>query len=78
MLMGRAGHVTTIHPNSINLVTPFTMTRLRGSPILFFSGSENTVFDPQSIGISYTMLRGTFGKEWHERVVFREEAIWIV
>jgi choline dehydrogenase-like flavoprotein len=70
MLMGRAGHVTTSNPNSINLVTPFNMTRLQGIPILFFSGGENTVFDPQSTDISYTMLRDTFGEEWYERVVF--------
>jgi hypothetical protein len=70
MLMGRAGHVTTSHPNSINLVTPFNMTRLQGIPILFFSGSENTVFDPQSTDISYTMLRDTFREEWYESVVF--------
>jgi hypothetical protein len=70
MLIGRAGHVTTSNPNSINLVTPFNMTRLQGIPILFFSGSENTVFDPQSTDISYTMLRDTFGEECYERVVF--------
>jgi hypothetical protein len=46
------------------------MTRLRGIPILFFSGSENAVFDPQSTDISYTRLRDTFGEEWYGRVVF--------
>ena len=64
MMIGRSGHVMTSHPNSINLVTPFNTSRLRGIPILFFSGSENTVFDQQSTDISCTMLRDAFGVEW--------------
>lgn len=70
MSMGRAGHVMT-NPPSINLVTPFNMSRLRGIPIFFFSGSENTVYDPQSTDVSYTMLRDAFGADGYERVVFQ-------
>ena len=70
MAMGRSGHVMTNTSVSENLVTPFNMSRLRGIPIFFFSGSENTVYDPQSTDVSYTMLRDAFGAEWYERVVF--------
>ncbi|KAL5350902.1 hypothetical protein ACLOAV_004475 [Pseudogymnoascus australis] len=70
MSMGRLGYVTTNPPTSINLVTPINMSRLRGIPILFFSGSENSVFDPQSTDVSYTILRNEFGADWYERTVF--------
>lgn len=70
MAMGRAGHVTTNPPTSINLVTQFNMRRLRHIPILFFSGSENSVYDPVSTDVSYTMMRDAFGADKYERVVF--------
>jgi len=70
MLMSRAGHVISSHPTAVNLVIPFNISRLRGIPIFFFSGSENAVFDPQSTAASYTMLRNTFGEDNYERVVF--------
>lgn len=71
MSMGRLGYVTTNPPTSINLVTPINMSRLRGIPILFFSGSENTVYDPQSTDVSYTMLRNELGADGYERTVFQ-------
>jgi choline dehydrogenase-like flavoprotein len=70
MAMGRAGYVMTNPPTSINLVTPSNMSRLRGVPIFFFSGSENTVYDPQNTDVSYTMLRDAFGADDYERTVF--------
>jgi hypothetical protein len=70
MSMGRLGHVTTNPPTSINLVTPYNISRLKGIPILLFSGSENTVYAPENTDVSYTMLRDENGAGGYERVVF--------
>jgi hypothetical protein len=70
MSMGRLDHVTTNQPASINLVKPANMERLKGIPILFFSGSENAVYDPESTEISYTLLRDMHGDRDYERVIF--------
>jgi hypothetical protein len=76
MAMGRAGHVmtnlpTSTHPGAaMDLVTDLNLTRLRGIPIFFFSGSENTVYEPQNTDVSYTKLRDAFGVDGYERYEF--------
>ncbi|PVH68463.1 alpha/beta-hydrolase [Cadophora sp. DSE1049] len=71
MSTGRLGCVTTNAPTSINLVTPENIDRLKGIPILFFSGSENWVFTPENTDISYTTLCNAHGRQWYEREVFQ-------
>lgn len=71
MSTGRLGCVTTNAPTSTNLVTPENIDRLKGIPILFFSGSENCVFTPENTDISYTTLCNAHGRQWYEREVFR-------
>lgn len=68
--MGRRGYVTTNPPTSINLVTPFNISRLKGIPILFFSGANNTVYAPENTDVSYTLLRDAHGVDGYEREVF--------
>jgi hypothetical protein len=70
MSMGRLGHVITNPPTSINLVTPFNIARLKGIPILFFSGADNAVYTPENTDVSYTMLRNANEVDDYERVVF--------
>lgn len=70
MSMGRLGYVTTNPPMSSNLVTPHNIARLKGIPILFFSGTENEVFVPENTDVSYTVLRDAHGADDYERVVF--------
>jgi hypothetical protein len=70
MSMGRLGHVTTNPPTSISLVTPYNLARLKGIPIFFFSGADNTVYAPENTDVSYTMLRNAHGAGDYERDVF--------
>ena len=49
------------------LMTPRNLERLRGMPILFVSGTENQVFDPESTLKDYELLRRRFGEEYYRR-----------
>ncbi|KAH7101205.1 FAD/NAD(P)-binding domain-containing protein [Auriculariales sp. MPI-PUGE-AT-0066] len=46
------------------------LARLRGLPILLFSGSENAVYEPESTDVSYTLLRTELDPDLYERVLF--------
>lgn len=70
MEMGQADTVMTNAPALVNLVTPENVARLKGIPILFFSGEKNTVYAPEGTDISYTMLCNAHGRQWYEREVF--------
>ncbi|KAK2756567.1 hypothetical protein FQN54_005460 [Arachnomyces sp. PD_36] len=54
----------------VSLVTESNLERLRGIPILFFSGGENVVFSPLSTEASYSKLTGRFVDGEYERVEF--------
>ncbi|GME43003.1 glucose-methanol-choline oxidoreductase [Neofusicoccum parvum] len=45
------------------------LERLRGVPMLFVSGGENVVFDPESTQVSYDVLRRKFGPGLYKRRV---------
>lgn len=53
-----------------SLVTDINLNRLRGIPILFFSGADNVVFSPLSTEASYSKLRRLFGAGDYDRVEF--------
>lgn len=73
MSIGRLGYVTTNPPASINLVTEENIARLKGIPILLFSGSENAVYAPENTDVSYGLLRdmNAEGKDGHDGLVER-------
>ncbi|KAL2865963.1 uncharacterized protein BJX67DRAFT_382345 [Aspergillus lucknowensis] len=49
------------------LLTATNLERLRGLPILFISGAENEVFDPESTLRDYELLRRRFGERLYRR-----------
>jgi hypothetical protein len=49
------------------LMAPKNIDRLRGLPILFISGTDNEVFDPETTLRDYEMLRRHFGEENYRR-----------
>jgi hypothetical protein len=53
--------------NLKSLVTNDNLERLRGLPILFISGTENDVFDPETTLADYELLRRRFGEENYRR-----------
>jgi hypothetical protein len=52
-----------LHP----LITEKNLLRLRGLPILFVSGADNEVFDPETTLGDYEHLRRRFGEELYRR-----------
>jgi hypothetical protein len=66
--MGCNGYVMNNQFES--LVTDTNIARLKGIPILFFSGSENVTFSPESTSTSYFKLESTFTDGDYERVEF--------
>ncbi|KAJ5762401.1 uncharacterized protein N7511_005783 [Penicillium nucicola] len=52
---------------SQSLLTEKNLQRLKGLPILFVSGMENQVFDPQSTLKDYELLRRRFGERLYRR-----------
>lgn len=48
-------------------MTPKNLERLRGLPILFISGVDNEVFDPETTLKDYEMLRRRFGEQFYRR-----------
>jgi hypothetical protein len=73
MNCGQLEKVTTSEPTSTNLVTPENINRLKGIPILFFSGTENMVFTAENTDISYTTLCQAHGRQWYQREVFADK-----
>ncbi|KAL9078109.1 MAG: hypothetical protein Q9157_002964 [Trypethelium eluteriae] len=49
------------------LLTPPNLQRLKSLPILFISGTDNEVFDPESTLRDYEMLRRQFGEQHYRR-----------
>ena len=54
-----------------DLVTMENLTRLKGIPILFFSGSENSVYSPEATDMSYNAFRNALSEGDYERYVFQ-------
>lgn len=50
-----------------SLLTEKNIQRLQGLPILFISGTENQVFDPESTLKDYELLRRRFGEKYYRR-----------
>jgi hypothetical protein len=61
---------TVVDPSGENLVTDENLERLRGVPILLFSGEENVVWRAGSTLTTYTVLREKFGAHGYERLQF--------
>jgi hypothetical protein len=66
--MSRKGYVMNNEGES--LVTEANLNRLRGIPILLFSGSDNVVFSPISTETSYSKLEGFFVDGDYDRAEF--------
>ena len=49
------------------LLIPSNLQRLQGVPILFISGTDNEVFDPESTLRDYELLRRQFGEQSYRR-----------
>lgn len=63
MQMGVRGFVTSNSPLFKELTTPTNIERLRGIPIMLFSGGDNHVLSPEATERTYTILRDTFGTD---------------
>jgi hypothetical protein len=61
---------TVVDPSGENLVTDENLERLRGIPVLLFSGKENVVWRAESTLTTYTVLREKFGEHGYERLQF--------
>lgn len=68
--MGRVGRVVD-NEGRDGVVTEEGLERLRGVPILFVSGGENVVFDPESTAVAYDVMRRKFGPEMYKRRVIQ-------
>ncbi|KAL2269710.1 hypothetical protein VTJ83DRAFT_1894 [Remersonia thermophila] len=71
MRMGAGGGVLANEPGYEPLVTPENVQRLRGLPVMLFSGRENAVLSPEATERTYETLCQTFGDsgEYRRRVV---------
>jgi hypothetical protein len=69
MQMGVRGYVTGNAPLFKDLTTGPNIERLRGIPIMLFSGGDNHVLDPSCTDKTYSILRNTFGDGIYERHV---------
>ncbi|KAI1005810.1 hypothetical protein K3495_g2408 [Podosphaera aphanis] len=69
MQMGKRGFVTSNKPCYTRLTTEGNLRRLKGIPIMVFSGSENQVLSPAATEQTYSILRNRFGPENYERHV---------
>ncbi|CAG8030940.1 unnamed protein product [Penicillium salamii] len=50
-----------------SLLTKESLERLQGLPILFISGTDNQVFDPETTLKDYELLRRHFGEKYYRR-----------
>lgn len=69
MQMGVRGFVTGNAPLFKDLTIPENVNRLKGIPIMLFSGSDNKVLNPESTDKTYSILRDRFGPDKYERHV---------
>ncbi len=69
MQMGWRGFVTTNGPLFNDLTTDTNLRRLKGIPMMFFSGSDNKVLNPESTDKSYSIMRDRFGTADYSRHV---------
>jgi len=69
MQAGYRGCVTSNAPLFNDLTKDHHLRRLRGIPIMLFSGSDNQVLTPESTDKTYTILRDMFGTKGYERHV---------
>jgi len=69
MQQGYRGFVTTNGPLFSNLATPANLRRLKGIPMMLFSGSDNKVLTPEATDKTYTILRNMFGVSGYSRNV---------
>ncbi|KAI9840114.1 MAG: hypothetical protein M1837_001918 [Sclerophora amabilis] len=69
-LMDMGEHSTVTDNGGTSLVTNDNVARLRGVPILLFSGSENAVYGAVSTTLSYSRLRQQLLADDYEREVF--------
>jgi hypothetical protein len=72
MQMGYRGFVTTNGPLFSKLTTESNIKRLKGIPIMLFSGGDNKVLTPESTDKTYSILRDTFGCKGYSRHVIPE------
>ena len=71
MQMGYRGFVTNNAPLCHKLTSRANIRRLKGIPMMLFSGSDNKVLTPESTDKSYSILRDTFGSDLYERHVIQ-------
>ncbi|KAH6699057.1 hypothetical protein BKA61DRAFT_496631 [Leptodontidium sp. MPI-SDFR-AT-0119] len=71
MQMGYRGFVTTNAPLFKDLTTEHNLRRLKGIPMMFFSGSDNKVLTPESTDKSYSIMRDMFGTANYSRHVIQ-------
>ncbi|KUJ19631.1 FAD/NAD(P)-binding domain-containing protein [Mollisia scopiformis] len=71
MQMGYRGYVTTNGPLFSELTTETNIKRLKGIPVMLFSGSDNKVLTPESTDKTYSVLRDTFGCKGYSRHVIQ-------
>lgn len=69
MQMGYRGHVTTNGPLFQKLTTEQNLKRLKGIPVMVFSGGDNKVLTPESTEKTYETLRDAFGCKGYSRHV---------
>jgi hypothetical protein len=69
MQIGVREVVTGNAPLFQDLTIPENVQRLKGIPVMLFSGSDNKVLSTESTDKTYTILRDTFGIENYERHV---------
>jgi hypothetical protein len=71
MQQGYRGTVTTNGPLFTPLTAPSNLRRMKGIPMLLFSGSDNKVLTPEATEKTYSILRDMFGTEGYRREVVR-------
>jgi hypothetical protein len=69
MQMGVRGFVTSNAPLFEDLATDTNLNRLKGIPIMLFSGGDNHVLNPRCTDLTYGILRDKFGSGLYERHV---------
>lgn len=69
MQMGYRGFVTTNGPLFSDLTTSANVKRLKGIPVMLFSGGDNKVLTPESTDKTYSILRDEFGCKGYSRHV---------
>jgi hypothetical protein len=69
MQMGHRGFATDNAPLFSDLTIPANLRRLKGIPMMLFSGSDNKVLTPEATDKTYSILRDMFGPEGYSRNV---------